>query len=107
MKTMSLACLTVLVIMCQTALGQSAMYDQNYTGPTNYYGHPTYQTMPRQNSPEQQAPQGILPMAGSVLGSFGGYLWSYMPAPVTGAPNPYHVTPGTGQVNTTFVPGAR
>ncbi|MBI5569957.1 MAG: hypothetical protein HY914_08440 [Desulfomonile tiedjei] len=93
---------------------ETSAYDQNYSGPMNMYGQPTFAGPPPQQPGGQQAPQtgpyaqnGIIPLAAKGAYSVGSYLWSYMPAPLTGAQNPYQVAPGSGQVITNFVPGSR
>lgn len=84
-----------------------SMYDQSYRGPMNMYAQPVFSVGPGQaNQRAQQAPEGVFPMAASGLQSLGGYLWSYMPAPVRGVESPYQVAPGAGHVSVQFVPGS-
>jgi hypothetical protein len=87
-------------------------YDQQYAGPMNVYGQPTfsaphYGNVPGARQQQQQAQAGYIPMAAEGLSSLGSYLWSFMPAPLTGAKSPYDVPQGSGQVNVNFVPGNR
>ena len=113
MKALALI-LALSLTMCATAAlaqGTSA-YDQNYSGPMNMYGQPTFTgPAPQQpGTPPQTGPyaqNGIIPLAARGAYEVGSYLWSYMPAPLTGAPNPYQVAPGSGQVIVNFVPGSR
>lgn len=84
-------------------------YDRNYSGPMNMYGQPTFsvpQYGPVQRA-QQQGQDGYVPMAVDGLYHLGSYLWSFMPAPLTGAKSPYDIPQGSGQVNVNFVPGTR
>jgi hypothetical protein len=115
MKALALI-LALSVTVCATsafAQGTSA-YDQNYSGPMNVYGQPAYTARPGQQPSGQQPPQtgpyaqnGIIPLAAQGASALGSYLWTYMPAPLTGAESPYQVPPGSGQVIVNFVPGSR
>jgi len=107
-----IAIVAVLFCVCaQQVFGQEAspMYDRSYAGPYNMYGQPTFTQLPstQRQGAQQQSSTGIIPRAVDRMGDFGGYLWSYMPAPVRGVESPYSVPPGTGQVNVNFVPGSR
>jgi len=88
----------------------SSMYDQNYNGPMNMWGQPTFVMLPQQ-APTQEPPTpgtgGLVFGAANQLWQAGEYLWSYMPAPVRGVDSPYVVPPGSGQVISHFVPGTR
>jgi len=106
-----------LLAVCCAWAQQGAMYDYSYSGPRNAYGQPTFKMPPQyrranaqaraQPGGRQQAPNGVVPMAWNQVRGFGGYLWSYMPAPLRGQPNQYVVQPNSGQVTVNFVPGAR
>ena len=87
----------------------SEIYDRSYKGPMNMYGQPALIVPPSQPGQDSSSSssQGLLPMAADGLLQAGGYLWSYMPAPVRGVQSPYAVPPGSGQVTTSFVPGTR
>jgi hypothetical protein len=110
MKTISLFVIFLVLALCMGAWAQSSeIYDRSYQGPMNIYGQPAL-TVPQNQqgqSPANTGFPGLLPMATDGLSQVGGYLWSYMPAPVRGAPSPYAVQPGSGQVTTNFVPGTR
>lgn len=84
------------------------MYDQSYKGPYNMYGQPAITGVRRQQRAQQTQPQsinnGVFQRAFRGVGGLGGYLWSYMPAPLTGAKNPYEVPTGQGQYSVNFVP---
>jgi hypothetical protein len=98
---------TVLVIFVAGAsIGAAQMYDQNYNGPVNAYGQPSYSAAPQNPTGQpQQAPSGLIPSAGNALQRAGGYLWSFMPAPMRGEPPANTVPAGQGQANIIFVPG--
>lgn len=101
-----------LVLVCAfSALGDDpAVYDNNYTGPRNYYGQPTfdmYQTRQQQQTQPRPVDQGLFFQFGRGLAQVGGYVWGYMPAPVRGVENQYLPQPGQGNVNINFVPGSR
>jgi hypothetical protein len=84
------------------------MYDQSYRGPQNMYGQPVITGFKRQQAQQQAQPQsinnGVVPRVLRGVGGLGGYLWSYMPAPLTGAKNPYEVPAGQAQHVVNFVP---
>jgi hypothetical protein len=86
-----------------------SMYDYTYYGPMNVYGQPVF-SMVRRQGQDGQAPQnvqnGIIPQAARELQGLGTYLWSYMPAPLTGATSPYDVPRGAGHVSISYVPGS-
>jgi hypothetical protein len=99
----------VLALGMNPGVESSEIYDRSYQGPMNIYGQPALivpPNQPGQNSSPSSS-QGLLPMAADGLSQAGGYLWSYMPAPVRGVQSPYAVPPGSGQVTTSFVPGTR
>ncbi len=113
------AAIIVLVWAC-AAFGQGApgqqipdqpasMYDPSYRGPVNYWGQPTYNVIPGQPGQQQQGqpqqPTGYVFQAGEGLQAIGGYLWSYMPAPFRGQPEPFTMKPNAGQVIINYVPG--
>ncbi len=100
----AVCCLAVLAFSATRVEAQ--MYDPNYTGPRNYYGHATFEpyiTQPQQTQ-AQQVDNGLIFQAGRGLLNVGGYLWSYMPAPMR--PNPPQYTPdaGAGDISVSFVP---
>ncbi len=72
------------------------------------YGQPTFSVPTAQQGPAQDpgSMNGVIPLAVQGAHSFGGYLWSYAPAPLRGVESPYKLTPGQGQVIVNFVPGA-
>ena len=84
------------------------MYDQSYKGPYNVYGQPVITGFKRQQTQQQAQPQtinnGVVPRVLRGVEGLGGYLWSYMPAPLTGARNPYEVQAGEAQHTVNFVP---
>ncbi len=86
------------------------MYDQSYKGPYNVYGQPVITGYIRQQDIRQGQQQtihnGLLPRVARGVGGLGSYLWSYMPAPVTGVGSPYNVPPGEAQYTVNFVPGS-
>lgn len=113
--TISLAVGMVLVCACSSWGQQARIYDNAYRGPTNYYGQPTFKVLQSQQRARQQAygqaqyrrqNTGIIPNAFNSLHRVGGYLWSYMPAPVRGGQSPHHVPPQSGSVTINFVPGS-
>ncbi len=110
MKTVLIfAIMLALAFVMSTGVQSSEIYDRSYQGPMNMYGQPVLTvppSQPGQNSSSNSG-QGLLPMAADGLSQAGGYLWSYMPAPVRGVQSPYAVPPGAGQVTTSFVPGTR
>jgi len=113
--TISLGVGIVLVCVCSSWGQQPQIYDNAYHGPTNYYGQPTYKVMQSQQRARQQAYRqaqyqrqsgGIIPKTFNSLQRVGGYLWSYMPAPVRGGQSPHYVPPQSGSVTINFVPGS-
>lgn len=84
------------------------MYDTSYKGPMNVYGQPVYSMEPRRDDQQtaQNANNGVFPMAATGLESLGRYFWSYMPAPVRGAPEQFGPPPGSGYVVRQVVPGS-
>lgn len=88
---------------------RASAYDTTYYGPMNVYGQPIFSMAPRQGQ-DGQSPQafqnGIIPQAARSVQEMGTYLWSYMPAPLTGAASPYDVAPGAGHVSIIHVPGS-
>ncbi|MEJ2717140.1 MAG: hypothetical protein P8182_08365 [Deltaproteobacteria bacterium] len=94
-----------LLCACPVWAQQFQMYDRSYAGPTNYYGQPTFKAMPRPQGRAQQPDHGAVPLAIYGVQRLGGYLWSYMPAPVRGQKSPYVLPPDSGQVTITAVPG--
>ena len=108
MRTVPIALLMILACAV-AAFGQAQpMYDPTYAGPVNIYGQPAY-GVPANSQPgyvQQQQPfPGVIPMGMQQAQGLGSYLWSYMPAPWRGGPDPYPTTSGTASVN--FVPGNR
>lgn len=99
--------LFLLVLSVIPAAESSEIYDRSYQGPMNIYGQPALIVPPNQQGQNSSSgnSQGILPKAVDGITQAGEYLWSYMPAPLRGAPSPYAVPPGSGQVTTSFVPG--
>jgi hypothetical protein len=99
------------ILACAQIVGAQGtpVYDRNYTGPMNMYGQPAFSVPSAQQEPvgpNQQPMNGIVPLAARGVQSFGGYLWSYAPAPLRGVKSPYDLSPGQGQVIVNFVPGA-
>lgn len=87
----------------------ASAYDTTYYGPMNVYGQPVFSMGPRQGQDGQSPPtihNGIIPQAARSLQGLGTYLWTYMPAPLTGAASPYDVPPGAGHVSVIHVPGS-
>ncbi|MDQ7782956.1 MAG: hypothetical protein RDU20_08765 [Desulfomonilaceae bacterium] len=86
------------------------MYDKSYKGPYNMYGQPVITGYQRQQNMQQDQSQmvhnGLLPRVLRGAEGLGGYLWSYMPAPVRGVGSPYDVAPGEAQHTVTVVPGS-
>ncbi|MFH0959830.1 MAG: hypothetical protein V1897_14125 [Pseudomonadota bacterium] len=110
MKTILTAMMVLaLALNMSLEVKASEIYDRSYQGPMNMYGQPALIIPPNQagQNSSPSGSQGLLPMAVDGLSQAGGYLWSYMPAPVRGAQSPYAVPPGSGQVTTSFVPGTR
>ena len=108
MKNVSLFVVSMVFVLCTATIGRSSeIYDRSYQGPMNMYGQPALIIPPNQQGQNavNSRPQGIIPMAADGLWQVGGYLWSYMPAPVRGVQSPYVVPPGSGQVTTSYVPG--
>jgi hypothetical protein len=92
---------------------QQSIYDNAYRGPRNYYGQPQFQPMPGDYGRRPQgraAPMGdglIFQGAHSVR-QLGGYLWNYLPAPITGVKrNPFNAGTRGGDVIINFVPGSK
>lgn len=111
MKTIALIVALITCSTAQLAIGQAhSMYDQTYQGPMNVYGQPVLTPVSKgqgQGQQNQQGFPGVFPMMGQAVQGAGNYLWGYLPAPVRGAQSPYYVPPGSGEVNTSFVPGTR
>lgn len=107
MKMIVPVALLVILACATVAFGQArSMYDPSYSGPVNYYGQPAYSlpTNPQPGYVQQQQPfPGLVPMGIQQAQGVGSYLWSYMPAPWRGGPDPYPTPSGTPTV--TFVPG--
>jgi hypothetical protein len=110
MKRTSLLVVTIIFVVSASAFSQGAeIYDRNYQGPMNIYGQPVLTVPEGQQSAGVQNQQfpGVLPMISDGVSGIGGYLWSYMPAPLRGAQSPYYVPPDSGAVSQQFVPGTR
>ena len=110
MKKLTLLVLVSLLMTSASAFGQGAeIYDRNYQGPMNVYGQPVLSVPEGQQSVgvQPQGFPGILPMVADGVGGVGGYLWSYMPAPVRGVQSPYNLSPNSGVVYQHYVPGTR
>ncbi|MGO9120897.1 MAG: hypothetical protein ACLQPD_25220 [Desulfomonilaceae bacterium] len=91
---------------------QTPMYDNSYSGLFNMYGQPTfvapeYQPGAQQQAQQQQGQDGLIFKGASAVQSVGGYLWSYMPAPLRGADAGYFAPAGTGPTIINFTPGTR
>ena len=91
---------------------QTPMYDNSYNGLFNMYGQPTfvapqYQPGAQQQAQQQQGQDGLIFKGASAVQSVGGYLWSYMPAPLRGADAGYFAPAGTGPTIVNFTPGIR
>jgi len=91
---------------------QTPMYDNSYNGLFNMYGQPTfvapeYQPGAQQQAQQQQGQDGLIFKGASAVQSVGGYLWSYMPAPLRGADRGYFAPAGTGPTIINFTPGTR
>ncbi len=107
MRTAIFVLVPALVFATCSFAQQTSIYDHQYSGPTNYYGQPTFEAAPNQGRQEmQQGNQGLIPMAVNQLQGFGSYLWSYMPAPLRGAPDP-NTQLQQGYTTIIFVPGSR
>lgn len=110
MKKISCLVLMMVFMTAASAFSQGAeIYDRNYQGPMNVYGQPV-PTAPESKQSvgtQQQQFPGVLPMIVDGVGGVGGYLWSYMPAPVRGVQSPYNLSPDSGVVYQQFVPGTR
>ncbi len=91
---------------------QAPIYDQQYRGPRNYYGYPTYEPyqMPRpapgQQPVQQQPYHGVISWGADAAYQAGQYLWGYMPAPVRGVDGTYKA-PQDSYVIMHFVPGTQ
>ncbi|MFC1833384.1 hypothetical protein ACFL2Q_01450 [Thermodesulfobacteriota bacterium] len=106
---------------------QAQMYDQQYRGPVNYYGQPTYKPVPRPRQPspnpymtpqaygapqqrrQAQQPQiqnGVVPYVSNYLHGYGQYFWSFLPAPIRGQQPQTQYQSGPGHVSVTLVPGS-
>ena len=110
MKKISLLVLMMVFMASASAFSQGAeIYDRNYQGPMNVYGQPVLTIPEGQQSAggQQQQFPGVLPMVADGVSGVGGYLWSYMPAPVRGVQSPYNLSPDSGVVYQHFVPGTR
>ncbi len=110
MKKISLLVLVIVFMTSASAFCQGAeIYDRNYQGPVNIYGQPVLTLPEGQQSAavQQQQFPGLVPMAVDGISGVGGYLWSYMPAPVRGVQSPYNLSPNSGVVYQQFVPGTR
>jgi hypothetical protein len=111
MKTIVLIFALIVCAAAQSAFGQAqSMYDQTYQGPMNVYGQPVLTPMSKGQGQGQQTQQGfpgVFPLMGQAAQGAGNYLWNYLPAPVRGGQSPYYVPPGSGDVQTNFVPGTR
>jgi hypothetical protein len=81
------------------------MYDPSYTGRTTGQALPTFTPMQPARPNQPPPPTGIIPSVGNGLWNAGSFLWSFMPAPLQGGPNPYVVGPDQGHVITNFTPG--
>jgi hypothetical protein len=91
---------------------QTPMYDNSYNGLFNMYGQPTFiapenQPGSQQQAQQQQGQDGLIFKGASAVQSVGGYLWSYMPAPLRGADAGYFAPAGTGPTIINFTPGIR
>jgi len=91
---------------------QTPMYDNSYNGLFNMYGQPTFiapenQPGSQQQAQQQQGQDGLIFKGASAVQSVGGYLWSYMPAPLRGADSGYFAPAGTGPTIINFTPGTR
>jgi hypothetical protein len=109
MKALLLAVfLCAFVVAPSLGQQQSPIYDHSYYGPTNYYGQPAYQPVPKQQQPRNQPPPpGIIPQALTQAQQAGGYLWSFLPAPWRGGPQPSYIPPANPEnLVITLVPGA-
>lgn len=91
---------------------QGSIYDNTYRGPVNYYGQPQFQPMPQdygRRPPNQSGPidDGLIFQGMHSVRQLGGYLWSYMPAPLRGVKQqpPSYKAPG-GYVLFNYVPGS-
>jgi len=109
--TMRIAIVMVLVFACSAWAQQEPIYDHSYRGPVNYYGQPAYQPMyqgqaPAQAGQPQQMNNGLIPKAFSGLYQAGGYLWSYMPAPLRPDQPSFVPPPESGNVTINFVPAS-
>ena len=93
-----------------TQQAQSSMYDTSYSGLFNMYGQPALiepqYPMGAQQQAQQQQPDGLIFRGAAAAQSVGGYLWSYMPAPLRGADAGYFGSAGAGPAIINFVPGS-
>lgn len=111
-ETVSIAAVMVLVLASSVWAQQQPIYDPAYGGPVNYYGQPAYQPMYQgqgaagQGRQAQQMHDGLIPQAFSGLYRAGGYLWSYMPAPLRPDQPSFIPPPESGNVIINFVPGS-
>jgi hypothetical protein len=96
-----------------TPQAPSSLYDTSYTGLFNMYGQPTfiapqYPMSAQQQAQQQQQPEdGLIFRGAAAVQSAGGYLWSYMPAPLRGADAGYFGPAGAGPTIINFTPGSR
>lgn len=109
--TMRIAIVIILAFACSAWAQQAPIYDRSYNGPVNYYGQPAYQPMyqgqaPARGGQSQQMNNGLIPKTFNGLYQAGGYLWSYMPAPLRPDQPSFVPPPESGNVTINFVPGS-
>lgn len=121
MKGMVPFAVVLVLVGTHLAFGQGSMYDYSYQGPRNVYGQPQYEPAPNaqpaqrpgwQNQMPGQPGQnpwpadGYIPQGMNAFQRFGSYLWSFMPAPLRGAPDPNAIPAAPdGNVTVIYVPG--
>jgi hypothetical protein len=94
-----------LVPACVVWAQQSAIYDNAYRGPVNYYGQPQFQPMTQYNQQgmrygQQFRNDGLLFQGAHAVKQLGNYFWNYLPAPIRGQSQPW---PSSYQVKGGYV----